>query len=615
MRLAVTAICSLSLVLAGAAPARAQSSEKPTSRTGEYSPYEKEAAEIALKQLEMKVDPAPEGKKIRKVTSVRLQVLEPRDPGPELLKPIPILSPLGTYVTKPMLNWLHITTKEYIIRRELLLREGDSYQQIMIDETARNIRARMPFQVSLVVILPIQTGDPDTVDILLLTKDIWSLRLSFNIVGTANGVEDFTLVPQETNFLGLQHTVSTSFRYQPETLAFGVGYKIPRFGYSWVGAGVSTGIIFNRRSGSPEGASIALSVAKSLYSTKAEWAWDGDIGYSSGVSRRYSSAQVLLFDSRTTPERDNIPWQYRSQSFSASASLTRSFGWAFKNNFTLSANASTKSYDPFGIPAGTDPRAEEAFKKIALPTSENRVYPAIGWRTFKNDFVRTLDVNTLGLQEDYRMGHDVSVSLYPVLEAVGSSRDLIGVSAKAGYAIPLGDGFVGASVGTFAEEQLDLGRITDGSISASFGAATPRFKVGRLVMNTSWTNRYKNYLNSRAVVGGDDRLRGYPTGFFSGKDTVFLNMEYRSRAVELLKAQIGGVVFFDSGDAADGVKNLRPKQSVGFGVRVLLPQINRNVFRVDMAFPIQRGPFDDADLPARVSPFGVFFSFDQAFSP
>jgi hypothetical protein len=608
-----SAVLAFSLALAWASAARAQDNSKPTSNVSEYSPYEKEAADIALKELHLKVDPKPEGKRIRKITSVRLQVLEPRDPGPELLKPIPILSPLGTIVTKPMLNWLHITTKEYIIRREMLIREGDAYQQIWIDETARNIRARMPFQVSLVVILPIQTDDPNTVDILLLTKDIWSLRLSFNIVGTTNGVEDFTLVPQETNFLGLQHTVSTSFRYQPETLAFGVGYKIPRFGFTWFGAGASAGVIINRHSGSPEGANIALSAGKSLYSTKSEWAYDGDIGFSSGISRRYSSAQVLLFDSRATPQRDNIPWQYRSEAFSASASLTRSFGWGFKNNFSLSANASTANYSPFGIPAGTDPAARAAFERLALPTSENRVYPSIGWRTFKNDFVRRLDVNTLGLQEDFRMGHDISATFYPVFRALGSSRDLFGLSLKAGYAIPIGDGFVGASASTFAEDHE--GHITDGAVSASFGAATPRFKVGRFVMNTSWSNRYRNYLNSRAVVGGEDRLRGYPTGFFSGKDTVFLNMEYRSRAVELLKAQIGGVLFMDSGDAADGVKNLQPKQSVGFGVRVLLPQINRNVFRLDMAFPIQRGPFADADLPTRVAPFGIFFSFDQAFSP
>ena len=613
MRRALVVAAALALVLAHAAPAHAQANARPTSRKTEYSPYEREAAEITLRDLKLELDPAPEGKKIGKITSVRLDVLEPRDPGPELLKPIPLLSPLGTYITKPMLNWLHITTKEFIIRRELLLKEGEPYQQVMIDETARNIRSRMS-QVTLVILLPIKTSEEGVVDVLVITKDIWSLRLSFNLVGTANGVEDFLLVPQETNFLGLQHTVSTRFRYQPETLAFGVGYSVPRFGYSWIGAATNAGIVFNRRSGQPEGANIALSVAKPLFSTRTDWGWDADIGYSSGVSRRYSNAQVLLFDSRRTPERDNIPWQFRAQSFSSSASLTRSFGWAVKNNFTLSANAVTTNYESFDLPASRyNPVAVAAFKSLALPTSENRVYPALGWHSFQNDFVRTLDINTLGLQEDYRMGYDVSASVYPVLEGLGSSRNLIGVSAKWAYAVALGDGFAGASLSTFAEDHE--GKITDGSISAAFGAATPRFKIGRIVMNTSWSNRYANYLNSRAVIGGSDRLRGYPTGFFSGKDTVFFNIEYRSRAIEILKAQVGGVLFMDAGDAADGVKNLQPKQSVGTGVRVLLPQINRSVFRVDIAFPIQRGPFPDADVPTPVDPYAIFFGFDQAFSP
>jgi outer membrane protein assembly factor BamA len=188
------------------------------------------------------------------------------------------------------------------------------------------------------------------------------------------------------------------------------------------------------------------------------------------------------------------------------------------------------------------------------------------------------------------------------------------VSAKAGYAIPLGDGLTGASVTTFAEDHE--GRITDGAIGASFGAVTPRiFGVGRIAMNTSFNNRYKNYLNARTFIGGEDRLRGYPTAFFFGKDTIFFNIEYRSRAIEILKAQIGGVLFFDAGDAASGFDMLRAKQSVGFGLRTLFPQVNRLVLRVDFAFPLKRGPFPETGSPVPVDPFGFFFAFDQAFSP
>ncbi|HVJ88777.1 MAG TPA: hypothetical protein VM580_03170 [Labilithrix sp.] len=606
----VVAILAASLSWLRARPAAAQ---KPVSQATEYSPYEKEAIREALAEGKLEIDPVPEGKTIGRINIVRLEVLEPRDPGPELLKRVPVLSPLGKYVPKSALNALHVLSREYIIRRELLLKEGERYVQVLMDETARNMRTRMGLQISLVVIVPVKSAEPGKVDLLVITKDIWSLRLSLDVAATPGGIENLIIVPQETNFLGRHHTVQTRFQMQPETLSFGVGYKIPRFGYSWIGAAASASIFVNRRRSEPEGSSGALSVGQSLYSTRTEWAWDADFGYTVGVARRYSNAAVFLFNSRATPERDNIPFEYKSRTVSASAGVTRSFGWGIKNNVSLTFNATIGDYETFNL-SRFNPVAAADFRRRALPTSESRVYPALSWRTFANNYLRTLDVNTLALQEDFRLGHDVSVSVYPVFRALGSSRDLIGVSGKAAYAVALGDGFAGGSVSTVAETQD--GTVTDGSVGAAVGAVTPRiFGVGRIVTNISFTNRYRNYLNARSYIGGEDRLRGYPTSFFFGKDTVFLNVEYRSRSLDILKAQIAGVLFYDVGDAAQGVDMLRAKQSVGLGLRVLFPQVNRNVLRIDVAFPMKRGPFPETGSSAPVDPVGFYFAFDQAFNP
>jgi hypothetical protein len=592
-----------------ASPAWAQ---KPTSQTTEYSAYEKEAIDAALTDLSLEVDPAPEDKVIGSITGVRLEVLEARDPGPELLKKVPIVSPVGRHVTKRMLNWLHILSKEWIIQREFLLKEGDRYVQVIIDETARNMRGRMPLQVSLIVILPVKAKEPGKVDLLVITKDIWSLRLSFDVAATPGGIENIVFVPQETNFLGLHHTAQTRFQMQPETYTLGIGYKIPRFGYSWIGAGASASVTINKRESSPEGSSVGISAGQGLFSTRTDWAWDTDVSYTVGVARRYSNAAVQLFNSPRTTERDFIPFQFKSRSAGASASVTRSFGWALKNNFTLAMNASAAEYETFDL-SRFNPVAVQDFVARALPTGETRVYPSLNWSMFTTNFMRTLDVNTLALQEDYRLGPSVSASIYPVTRALGSTRDFVGVNASWSYRVAMGDGFAGGSITTFAENQD--GQITDGAVGGSFGAVTPRFKIGRIAMNASANNRYRNYLNARTFIGGEDRLRGYPTAFFFGKDTVFFNIEYRSKAIEILKAQIGGVLFFDAGDAAQAWEVLRPKQSVGFGLRTLFPQVNRLVFRLDFAFPLQRGPFPESGSPAPVDPFGFFFAFDQAFAP
>ena len=96
---------------------------------------------------------------------------------------------------------------------------------------------------------------------------------------------------------------------------------------------------------------------------------------------------------------------------------------------------------------------------------------------------------------------------------------------------------------------------------------------------------------------------------------MFYNLEFRSTSIEILKCALGAVAFFDSGDAADGLDALRAKQSVGVGLRVLIPQLNRVAFRGDLAFPLQRGPFPETGIATPVDPVGFFFSFGQAFSP
>jgi outer membrane protein assembly factor BamA len=598
------------VTLLAAGEARAQT--KPTSLTTEYSRYEQETIRRALAATGTELDTEPNDKTIEQIEVVRLEVIEDRD-----------VSFLGSFgeTSRGLANKLHYVTRESIIRREMLIDVGDRWEQVTVDEIARNIRGRMPLQVSIVMIVPVKGSAPDKVTALVITKDIWSLRLSYALSVTPGGLEDFLLVPQETNLLGYQHTVSTRFRYQPESYTLGVGYSIPRFGRTWIGASASANVFINRRTSEPEGSSMAISAGQGLYSTKTEWAWSSSVGYSVGVARLYTNAHLAQFNptpaTRTTPDpdpTDNIPVQYRSSSVTASAGVTRSFGWALKNNFGLTMNASRSSVRGIDLD-NRDPAAVAAFRARFLPVGEDRVYPALAWATFRNDYLRTLDIDTLALQEDYRLGHNVSSSVYLVTKALGSTRDIAGITGSASYSIAVGDGLVGAGVSTVAENDLSLGTITDGNVGGSFGAVTPRIGIGRIAMNTSFTNRYKNYLNGQTTTGGNDRIRGYPSAFFIGKDSYFYNIELRSTSVRVLFAELGAVAFYDAGDAANGFDHLSPKQSVGFGLRGLFPQVNRLLLRADLAFPLKRGPFPEAITQTVVDPVGFNITLGQAFSP
>jgi hypothetical protein len=599
-------IAGLIGIVVAVTPLVAWAQAKPTSKTFGYSPYEKETIARALAATGLTIDPAPEGKTIERIDTFRLEVLEDRDPIPEDI--------IGIKARK-IANSLHFVSNDFVIRRQVLLQEGESYQQILVDETARNMRGSMPLQVSVVIIVPVRGSTPDKVRLLVITKDIWSLRLSFDLSVTPGGLENLLIIPQETNLLGWHHTVSTRFQYQPETYTFGVGYRVPRFGSSWIGAATAASLTINRRTGDAEGAAGSFSVGQGLYSTRTAWAWGADASYASGVVRRYVNAQVGLFDSLSTPAvRDNIPTEYKSRTFLASVGVTRSFGWGFKNNFNVSLNASSSNVNLIGSDlVGRDPRAIDDFQQRFVPIGETRVYPSVTWAAFTNDYMRTLDVTTLALQEDFRLGPDVGASVYPVIKALGSTRDVIGFTGHAGYSFRIADGLFGVSGSTFAESSDSV--ISDASVVGGFTAVTPRLGFGRLVTSGSFVNRYRNFLRSRIITGGNDRLRGYPSNFFFGKDAVFYNVEFRSTSIEILKCAFGGVAFFDSGDAAQGFDMIHAKQSVGFGLRALFPQVNRAVFRADLAFPLKRGPFPETGIPTPVDPVGFYFSFGQAFGP
>jgi hypothetical protein len=72
--------------------------------------------------------------------------------------------------------------------------------------------------------------------------------------------------------------------------------------------------------------------------------------------------------------------------------------------------------------------------------------------------------------------------------------------------------------------------------------------------------------------------------------------------------QLGGVAFYDAGEAFNGWSDFHPVHDVGVGLRALFPTFDRVVFRADVGFPISQSP-----LPAGVGPATFFVTFGQGF--
>lgn len=586
------------ILLAAMTVALTAMSARAEERSSVGSPYEQKTIDRAVAKLHATVDPRPQGKVLEAVDVVSLDVFEDRDLLPSFLAPVA--------------NWFHTTTRPYVIEREVLLRKGDRYDQALVDETARNLRGLT--QLSLVLCVPLRGSTSDRVRLLIITKDVWSLRLNSDFTFVDGRLQYLLLQPSELNLLGSHQQILGTFEMDAATISVGGAYIIPRLAGSRVAASATATGIVNRETGHAEGSSGSLSYGQPLYSTRAAWAWRGRMSWEYKMGRRFIGGLGTVFDpasskcvvASSAATNSSLPrCEYHRDVVSGDYTVTRSFGSTIKHDVSLAFEVSRRQFRRADLsPFTGDQRA--AFERAVMPVSDTQIGPSIAYHTYSTRYFDVLDYASLGLTESYPQGHDVTLKLTPITKALNSSRNFVMASVSATYTVPVGDGLVRALVSS--DNELTVDGIPDGSVSAGLRVVTPRFGHGRLVFAASVLDRYRNYLNSKTKLGGNGRLRGYPTDMFEGKDYVIANLEYRSDPVEVLAVQLGFVVFADVGDAFDGFSDMRLKQSAGFGMRAVFPQLQRSVMRVDVGFPLTQGA-----LSPGKSSGNVVVTFDQAF--
>jgi hypothetical protein len=555
------------------------------------TPYERERVrEVAVRRaLPREVDPAPDGKTVEAIDVEVIDVFDDTDPIPNFF------------------NVFHATTREHIVRRELLFRVGEGFDPARADESARNLRKLR--QHSLVVIVPFPGTVPDRVRVLVLVKDVWSLRLNYDLEASDRSLNYLVLNLAEENLLGSHVTVGTTFTLDPGSYSFGLsGQKRSLFG-SDIDLTLSGSIIYGRASGRPEGSTGNLVYGAPLASVDSKWAWGTGVYFRDETIRSYDGGRVARYDAPGTAVEELLPVAYRSERLLGGYEVTRSFGRVHKLDLTFGVDADRRYYR-WEPPAGTSAAAASEFRDQWIPVSDTRLGPFVQLFQHDETYLRTSDLETLGLEENHQLGSAALLRLYPASRSVGSSRDLFGVLAAASYTLPLGDGLLRV-VGASRTEYERSGH-HDADATARLRVASPRLAVLRVVLDGIVRSRYQNHLNRRFELGGDTRLRGYPPGGFKGAllgpSVAALNAELRSRSVGILGTAAGLAAFYDAGDAAERVGDLRLKQSIGFGARVAFPQFSRMVMRADWAFPFSPAP------GYKTFPGAVFVTFDQAFS-
>lgn len=592
---------------------------KPATRALTPEEYEEAWLSQAIATHGCRRDPRPEGKRITRIEVVTGEVFADLDRNQ--LRDIPIVGLWPSYA-----NYLHATTRRHVVEREVLFSVGQPFRQALAAETERNLRAIVIFNIARVV--PCRGAAPDEIEVLVVTKDLWSLRVETDFQVAAGQLDFLRVAVIERNLAGRYKQLSGVIGMTRDTLSLGQGFFEPRLAGTRIALEESAAIVFGRGGRGPEGASGRFVVGQPLYALDAKWGFEVGGEGSLGIARRFRGtdffrcfaprgATGLLCDSAPIVLRsallqsaDHMALVYESRQVDVGASVFRRFGTTVKHD--LSWGYGLRHRD-FAL-VGDAPNAafRDAFAASFVPRSEDASFLFVGYRTFDPTFRTFNNINRFALTEDYQIGHDVRVIArwankvfgvdYPFLELAGrvQYRWQIGPNnllTVFGQAETRGEaaGSINAQMAGFVNNRFALG----------VSNISPVLGVGRLIFDAVAVFRFDDRDNLRTALGGNQGLRGYDNDQFRGRHALNLHLEYRSLPLDFKTVQLGFVAFYDGGHAADELGALRLRHSLGVGLRLFFPQINRMVLRADLGFPLNDGPGD----------FGrqLSISFDQAF--
>jgi len=572
MRLAGPALgallCALTRVAAAQPPPGAL--PPPPSYQLSLGSYEKVALERALAARHLRLEPHPYGKMVRWIHVVNQDVFGP-DEG--------------------FLRWFnvfHRTSREHVVEREVLLRPGQMWDDELVDETRR--RLRDPLFTTLVVIAPVvaERGGPEEVDLLVVTRDIWSLRANSRYEVQEGVLTELSLSLSENNLLGYRKQVAIVFDMDLGAFNIGPQYVDKNIAGTHLQLLSRVDGVFRRDDGEREGSRSYTSFGYPLWSLEREYGAGVVITHFNAVRRSFEGPELRLYDNPDTPEVEAIPYEFHERDFEIETSGVRQLGHAVKHRVTLGHDLTVRRPEVLDSFPGDDV-AQAAFERDVLPRSEraSRLFARYSFFTPWYRVYRNID--SFDLAEDVQLGPETSLELGAAREEIGSEANFFDLTASAAWTQDIvGDGI--ARVSASATGRRQEGEYIDEVLSAGFSAASPPLLGMRLAARSLWARRYNETNNRFFTVGGDTGLRGYTIADFAGQIRVLNNLELRTFPIRILFARFGGIAFWDFGHAADcysGCDNpLVLQHDVGMGLRGLVPQLQPYVFRLDWAVPL-----------------------------
>jgi hypothetical protein len=456
------------------------------------------------------------------------------------------------------LRALHVTTRERVVRRELLLAPGAPFDPALAAETERNLRRLGIFRRVRLDTLRVD----DRLLLQVRTQDGWSTTLVFDI-NAAAGQTSFALGVAESNVLGMGGSAGLRYRSTPDRTSWLLAYRQPRLFADRIGVTAQLDL----RS---DGRSIFGAVGQPFLSLSSRWSY--------GVDGTEFDGDVLRFrDGNPTPV-ETLRRRY---------ALVRMEG-------AHAVSASPRGYLRVGV-LGQVRRDDFVPQPIAgqpFPrTWTGAVGPYVEWSRARFAVVRNAE--SFLREEDQSISLTLRLAVLAAPRAFGYERDGAGValSGSAGARIPRGLLRVDGALSTLVDEAG-----VDSSTATLRGRVLLQPSPRHSIIAGGFVGWQDNQLpGAEFDIGLSYGLRAYPLHAFTGDRAWLASAEYRFTLTDDLWRVLGLALgaFGEAGGAWFDGDPRRTGANVGLGIRLGPSRLaSGDMFRLDAAYRVAGAGFE-----------------------
>ncbi len=490
-------------------------------------------------------------------------------------------------------NRIKANTREYVVRQELLFKEGQAFDSFLIEESERALR-QLGF-LRRVSIVPAATGS--SVDVDVYVQDTWTLFPVF-VYSTGGGNERRAVGFIENNLFGHGKRLEGLWADDEgrETIE-GVWEDRRLFG-------TRQNLILGHFSRT-DGFRSVFSYGRPFRSLveRGSWKVEGDI--SDLVGRLFESSDESFLFRNSSKE---LGFGYTWARGDAREIISRyTVGYAYsEDDFSEADDQDFEDVDVDPLTVDRNPDRLASDREFSGPfISISSIVP---------DFESTTHIDKFERIEDFNLGFQWSGRLHFAPKAFASAEDSLGLSVR------IADGARVSDSAFMRGELVYSSRFDDDGVENSISQLGIRYYnvLGASGLGPSWgihtlagalrvLHADRLYRDSQFVLGASNGLRGYKNRTFTGDTSLVLNLEHRVAFAEniLQLFNLGGAIFFDAGGVTErGFDDLFKNEfysNFGIGIRIGLPRSSSgSVLRIDLAFPLRDGPDGSGELEPRL---------------